>query len=118
MARLPGADTAVLTADIRNAAVAVESQWSVQLRDTLCCGALGSVEFLSQAGIALDQNDLRELAARRLAGVISAAGERGDYRWTAGNSRFNPGMFRGLAGVGYTALRQVDDSLPNVLVWE
>ena len=28
------------------------------------------------------------------------------------------GLFRGLAGVGYTLLRQVDDSLPNVLIWE
>jgi lantibiotic modifying enzyme len=28
------------------------------------------------------------------------------------------GLFRGLAGVGYTALRRVDASLPNVLIWE
>jgi lantibiotic modifying enzyme len=28
------------------------------------------------------------------------------------------GLFRGMAGVGYTALRQVDPSLPNVLIFE
>jgi lantibiotic modifying enzyme len=28
------------------------------------------------------------------------------------------GLFRGLSGVGYTALRQADRSLPNVLIWE
>jgi lantibiotic modifying enzyme len=28
------------------------------------------------------------------------------------------GLFRGLAGVGYTLLRQVDGALPNVLIWE
>jgi hypothetical protein len=27
-------------------------------------------------------------------------------------------LFRGLAGVGYTALRRVEDSLPDVLIWE
>jgi lantibiotic modifying enzyme len=27
-------------------------------------------------------------------------------------------MFRGLAGVGYTLLRRVDGSLPNVLIWQ
>jgi len=42
----------------------------------------------------------------------------GDYRWNGGNRRYNLGLFRGLAGVGYTALRQVDRSLPNVLIWE
>jgi lantibiotic modifying enzyme len=27
-------------------------------------------------------------------------------------------LFRGLAGVGYTLLRQVDGSLPNVIIWD
>jgi len=27
-------------------------------------------------------------------------------------------LFRGLAGLGYTLLRRIDSSLPNVLVWE
>ena len=31
---------------------------------------------------------------------------------------FNLGLFRGLAGVGYTLLRQIDGSLPNILIWE
>ena len=118
MARLQTADNRTLTADIRNALVAMENAWPGHLGDTLCCGALGSVEFFSEAATALDRHDLRKLASRRLAGVISDATRRGDYRWTASTSRFNPGMFRGLAGVGYTALRQVDDSLPNVLLWE
>ncbi len=36
----------------------------------------------------------------------------------AGTGMFNLGLFRGIAGVGYTLLRRVDDSLPNVLIWE
>lgn len=118
ISKLPQADTATLTADVRNALQAVESGWSSHLRDTLCCGSLGSVEFLSEAGTALGRPDLRELATRQLAGIIYAAAARGDYRWSASSGRFNPGLFRGLAGVGYTALRRVEDSLPDVLIWE
>jgi lantibiotic modifying enzyme len=50
--------------------------------------------------------------------VVETAAATGGYRWSSGTSRFNPGLFRGLAGVGYTLLRQVDPSLPNVLIWE
>ncbi|WP_122498812.1 type 2 lanthipeptide synthetase LanM, partial [Mycobacterium attenuatum] len=118
MAGLLNSDTALLHHDITNALTAVEDGWAGIRRDTLCCGTLGSVEFLSEAGTLLGRDDLRDLAARRVAGVISAAATRGDYRWSGGTRRFNPGMFQGLAGVGYTILRRIDDSLPNVLVWE
>jgi class II lanthipeptide synthase len=86
--------------------------------DTLCCGTLGSIEFFSEAGSALGRSDLRELASRRLMTLLEAAAATGDYRWNSGNRQFNLGLFRGLAGVGYTSLRRVDDSLPNVLIWE
>lgn len=118
MARLDRADTALLTADIRNAVVGVESGWESQIEDTLCCGVMSSVEFLSEAGDAMGRPDLRGLASRRLAQIISAAALRGDYRWSAGPGRFNPGLFKGLAGIGYTALRRVDNSLPDVLLWQ
>jgi lantibiotic modifying enzyme len=86
--------------------------------DTLCCGALGSIEFFCEAGSALGRSDLRELASRRLMDLLEAATSTGDYRWNSGNRQFNLGLFRGLAGVGYTSLRQVDGSLPNVIIWE
>jgi type 2 lantibiotic biosynthesis protein LanM len=107
----------LLQSDIRHALAGVE-QASPSEVDTLCCGTLGNVEFLSEAGEALDRPDLRERAARQLATVVQAAGSAGDYRWNSGKRRFNLGLFRGLAGVGYTLLRQVDDTLPNVLIWE
>jgi lantibiotic modifying enzyme len=50
--------------------------------------------------------------------VLETAAATGSYRWNSGKSRFNLGLFRGLAGVGYTALRQADPSLPNMLIWE
>ncbi len=116
--RLHGANATPLIADVENAVTAVQDGWSSQLLDTLCCGALGSVEFLAEAGIALGRSELCDLASRRLLNVMSAATARGDYRWSGGSRRFNPGLFRGIAGIGYTALRRIDESLPNVLLWE
>jgi type 2 lantibiotic biosynthesis protein LanM len=110
-------DAGVLTTDIRNALGGVERGWPPRI-DTLCCGTLGNIEFLCEAGSALGRGDLRELASRRLLAVLRTAAATGDYRWNSGKRRFNFGLFRGLAGVGYTVLRQVDESLPNVLIWE
>ena len=106
-----------MTADIRNALQGVERGWIGQV-DTLCCGTLGSIEFFCEAGNVLGRSDLRDLASRRLMAVLETAASTGDYRWNSGKRQFNLGLFRGLAGVGYTALRQVDGSLPNVLIWE
>ncbi len=110
-------DAKVLATDIGHAVEGVTRGWPGTL-DTLCCGTLGSVEFLCEAGAALERDDLRALAARQLAAVLQSAAATGDYRWNSGKRQFNVGLFRGLAGVGYTALRQVDRSLPNVLIWE
>ena len=115
--RLRGMDAARLTADIENAVEGVKLGRPTAL-DTLCCGALGGVEFFCEAGDALDRDDLRALAAQRLTAVLQTAAAAGDYRWNSGKGRFNLGLFRGLAGVGYTLLRRVDDSLPNVIIWE
>ena len=111
-----------LATDIRNAAIGVERASSGAL-DTLCCGALGRIEFICEAAGALDRADLRELAARRLSAVLQQAAATGDYRWNSGKRQFNLGLFRGLSGVGYTLLRQATAldsgaSLPNVLIWE
>ncbi|MFZ5690148.1 MAG: type 2 lanthipeptide synthetase LanM family protein [Pseudomonadota bacterium] len=112
-----GINAATLQSDIRNALVGVEENWPTEI-DTLCCGTLGSVEFMCEAGDALGRPDVRRIAAQRLAAVVEAARINGDYRWNSGRRRFNLGLFRGLAGVGYTLLRQRDNALPNVLIWE
>jgi lantibiotic modifying enzyme len=125
MARRVGAD-AVLEArlggkrvatDISNAVESVSQAWPGQL-DTLCCGTLGGIEFLCEAADRTGASEIGALAARRLASVLASAAAVGDYRWNSGRRQFNLGLFRGLAGVGYTLLRRIDRSLPNVLVWE
>jgi len=115
-------DARQLWADISNAAAGVE-QASLGAVDTLCCGALGRIEFMCEAASALERGELREFAARRLLAVLQQAAASGDYRWNAGKRRFNLGLFRGLSGVGYTLLRQAcplqgSKTLPNVLIWE
>ena len=116
-AKRGAADSKSLMADLRNAVDGVERGTRLPV-DTLCCGTLGNIEFFCEAGAALERDDLRMLAARRLKAVIDRAAAAGDYRWNSGQGRFNLGLFRGLSGVGYTLLRQADPSLPNVIVWE
>jgi lantibiotic modifying enzyme len=117
MMRTAGLDSNIIAADIRNALAGAELGWPGHV-DTLCCGALGSVEFFCEAAAAVGRSGLRDLAARRMMAVVQSGASKGDYRWNGGARRFNLGLFRGLAGVGYTCLRQITDSLPNILIWE
>ncbi|HWV42887.1 type 2 lanthipeptide synthetase LanM family protein [Pseudorhodoplanes sp.] len=110
-------DPELMRGDIDKALAGAEQAWPTEI-DTLCCGTLGNVEFFCEAADALGRPDIRKAAAARLAVVIETARARGDYRWNSGKRQFNLGLFRGLAGVGYTLLRQRDPSLPNVLIWE
>jgi len=116
-AKIRGMDDARLVTDIQNAVEGVMRGRPTAV-DTLCCGALGGVEFFCAAADALGRDDLRALAAQRLTAVLHSAAAAGDYRWNSGKGQFNLGMFRGLAGVGYTLLRRVDGTLPNVIIWE
>jgi type 2 lantibiotic biosynthesis protein LanM len=113
-AKIGGARVAT---DIDNAIASVTQAWPGQL-DTLCCGTLGGIEFLCEAAERMGTREIGALAARRLGAVLAGAASRGDYRWNSGKRQFNLGLFRGLAGVGYTLLRRLDRSLPNVLIWE
>jgi type 2 lantibiotic biosynthesis protein LanM len=110
-------DGELCRADMSNALAGAERGWPAPT-DTLCCGTLGSIEFWWEAGGVLGLSELRERASRRLLAVVETARSAGDYRWTNGTSRFNLGLFRGVSGVGYTTLRRVNPSLPNVLIWE
>lgn len=110
----------LLRTDIRRAVDCVEKAWPYPF-DTLCCGSLGNIELLNEAArysVGTDRPTLRAEASRRMMAIVAAADLRGDYRWDVGDKRFNLGLFRGIAGVGYTLLRQVNPHLPNMLIWE
>jgi class II lanthipeptide synthase len=117
MARLHGPDDQRLMQDAVHAAECTELSWPGAV-DTLCCGALGNIEFLREAGRMLQRSELEALATRAFASVLQSAAMHGDYRWNTGKRQFNLGLFRGLSGVGYACLREVDPTLPNVLICE
>lgn len=106
-----------MTDDITYAVKNSMANWPQHV-DTLCCGTLGTIEFLAEAGETLNQPTLGQLSDQRLTQIITNRHEQGDYAWNAGGTAFNLGLFRGLSGVGYTILRRLDPQLPNVLMWE
>lgn len=117
MLRKSDLDQHFLATEVEAALVGIKRTVAAR-SDTLCSGSLGVVEFLHEASIALGQDELDAAAKRLMGSVVEDARSRGDYLWRAGKRQFNVGLFRGLSGLGYTLLRQMDPSLPNVLVWE
>jgi lantibiotic modifying enzyme len=103
--------------DINHAVHNTTKNWPQRV-DTLCCGTLGTIEFLAEAGEFLKQPTLSRLSDQRLAQIIANSNEQDGYVWNAGGTAFNLGLFRGLSGLGYTILRKLDRRLPNVLLWE
>lgn len=78
--------------------------------DSLCCGAAGVVEILSH--VREDSEAPRRLASEI---VLRARAESG-YRPASADRRvFHPGLFQGIAGVGYQLLRIADPRLPALL---
>jgi type 2 lantibiotic biosynthesis protein LanM len=107
-----------LNGDIAAALASTARAWPSPI-DTMCCGNLGNVELLAEAGHVLGEESLTKQASGRIHGIVAAAGKAGVYGWNAGTDDENLGLFRGLAGVGYSVLRRVaPEVVPNVLIWE
>ena len=115
--RVGNAKVETIASDINHAVQNTTVNWP-QFNDTLCCGTLGTIEFLAEASELLNQPALGHLSDQRLAQIIANRHEQGNYVWNAGSTAFNLGLFRGLSGVGYTILRKLDPQLPNILIWE
>jgi hypothetical protein len=121
LARIGSVKTGVglnlLEDDIKNAAKCAELKWPNAI-DTLCCGTLGNIELLNEAGLLLNDQKLKQLSDTRLNEIISNRLQVGDYGLGPGGNQFNLGLFRGISGIGYTLLRRLNPSYPNVLLWE
>ena len=85
--------------------------------DQCCCGNAGRLDILQQAADRLGQPALRDRALHLAAGMIDAARERGYYSCIGERGAVqSPGLFQGLAGIGYTLLRLAKPSeLPSFL---
>jgi lantibiotic modifying enzyme len=87
--------------------------------DHLCCGNLGRLELLAWS--ASRDRRIHSQLALSLAQVVDGAKRRGGYRLFhhLPPGAWNPGFFRGTAGIGYSLLRQVAPGrLPNVMMLE
>lgn len=94
------------------------------MTDHLCCGNFGRVEFLLEADQTLGDETLgdetyRAQAERLAAASVQRADATGQFatQWQT-NHWYNPTLFGGETGVGYSLLRFVNQSLPSMLLWE
>ena len=67
MTKHAGEPPELRTHDIDRALDGVQDAWPAST-DTLCCGTLGSIEFLTEACDVLDRDDLRQLAVEAATG--------------------------------------------------
>lgn len=78
------------------------------IHENLCCGAFGRADFLLEAGIRLENKALighshrlvAEVLRRRSGAEFSIPGDR--------EAHLMPGMWQGLAGIGYQLVRMTD----------
>jgi type 2 lantibiotic biosynthesis protein LanM len=87
-------------------------------QDSLCCGELGRIEFIYEAGKNANNQAIIDDAKKLLCNVIKTAHSQGEYRFGGGAQNFHLSFFRGLSGVGYSILRQLNPNLPYVLILE
>jgi type 2 lantibiotic biosynthesis protein LanM len=90
--------------------------------DHWCCGNLGLCELLWHAAEKLDREDLRLKADTLLGKTIQRALRSAFFRFNSElghNFCFQPSLFRGTAGLGYTLLRFLHpNKLPCILAFE
>jgi len=110
-------DRDLLVRDAGRAVSCVSLAWPYP-GDNLCCGNLGNIELLTEAGRTLGLSDLASTARARLLSVVEAANYDGEYQFEGVDRRFDLGVFRGVAGIGYSCLRQVSEMVPCVATLE
>jgi type 2 lantibiotic biosynthesis protein LanM len=82
---------------------------------SLCHGSLGNLEFLSDAGRYLGDDDLLGEVRRHTASLLDGIHRRG---WVCGtpNGTETPGLMTGVSGIGYGLLRLAEpERVPSVL---
>jgi lantibiotic modifying enzyme len=80
---------------------------------------MGGVELFYEVGKTHQDSELIQESRTQLINVINAAHQNAyKFGGAGGIGEFHLGLFRGISGVGYTILRQLNPQLPNVLIWE
>lgn len=89
--------------------------------DDLCCGFMGRADLLVEASRRLGRRGHLEAARDLVERVRQRAEREGRYILSSarGTGQFAPGLFQGIAGVGYTLLRvESPETVPCVLLLE
>lgn len=88
--------------------------------DFLCCGAMGRAEVLLRASEALGDPALRAAAEELAVQVLDRAERTRRFAWQPLNQDvFDPTLYCGAAGIGYTLLRlAAPHSIPSLLLVE
>jgi type 2 lantibiotic biosynthesis protein LanM len=97
--------------------------------DDMCCGNAGNIEFMFEVAKVFrnlppdklvtgfkSETEINDEALKRLMSILLSEKLQGDFIFSTGAKKYNLGLFKGLSGIGYTLLRRLDNSLPNVLL--
>ena len=117
---LPVYDTPQIRKDIE-AGIEVSKRANLHRVDHLCCGNMGRVNILFEAGQRLSRPSLVKLAHKSATWIVSRAEKKGTYKLWREQQRFvtTPGLFQGTSGIGYSLLRLAHPSkVPSVLLLE
>lgn len=101
-------------------AAAATMDFGLRGPDHLCCGNLGRADFLLEAGLCLDRPTLVAHAQAMAAALLERAGRDG-FRLVDDMpaAELVPGLFRGVAGIGYELLRLANPGqVPSLLLWD
>lgn len=109
LARLAGLaylDDAEVREEI-DAAVSTTTAWGGQGVDHLCCGNMGRVQLLQEAGLQLHRPELTQGALNLASWMVLRARRTGYYRLLPDVREpvQMPGFFQGIAGIGHGLLR-------------
>lgn len=107
-------DTPAIRADI-NAAVNTTTSRGFGGNHSLCHGDLGNLDFLLEAALTLDNDDLTARVYRIAGSILESSKTHG---WLCGvpSGVETPGLLTGLAGIGYELLRLADpERVPSLL---
>jgi type 2 lantibiotic biosynthesis protein LanM len=90
--------------------------------DHWCCGAFGVGEIITYAAGILEDPALQQRASSLIQAATRRALESAFFRFSphlGENFCLHPGLFRGLAGIGYSLLRVMEpDRLPCIIAFE
>jgi type 2 lantibiotic biosynthesis protein LanM len=113
-----GEDDAVVAAEI-DAALKTTLAAPPSPVDHLCCGNFGRLDLLLSVGRLRDRADLIDAARERARQYVERAAIAGGYGGLGGDDALHPGLFLGIAGIGYELLRLAEPhALPSLLSWD